>query len=59
MSEESGLCPECKTGHMRPLARAADLRDANNRPISESREYECDNDKCKHRDFSRGLFESH
>jgi hypothetical protein len=58
-SEELGLCPVCKTGHMRPLPKAADLADADNKPISGSRESECDNENCKHKSLYRGTFESH
>ena len=59
MAQELPICPVCKKGRMRPLPLVADLGDENNRPISKSRDYQCDNDECKHKEADRGLFEYH
>jgi hypothetical protein len=59
MEKELPLCTVCKIGHMRPLPLSGTTGDADNRPVNESREYQCDNDDCKHKESNQSLFESH
>jgi hypothetical protein len=43
----------------RPFGSSGTTRDAQNRLVSESRNYQCDNDDCKHKGSSQSLYESH
>jgi hypothetical protein len=56
---ELPLCPVCKKGRMRPFESSGTTGDEYNRPINESRTYQCDNDDCKHKESNQSLFESH
>ena len=55
MSEDLTICPVCKKGRMRPFG----VVDNRNYPKEETggsyREYQCDNDDCKHRDIHEGI----
>lgn len=59
MSEKLRLCSVCNKGHMRPLSKIVDYSEANRAEGSSFRGYECDNDDCKHKELSEGLYESH
>jgi hypothetical protein len=58
MTEALPLCPVSKTGGMRRLSLSGTTGDAENRPVSETREYQCDNGDCMYKESHQGLFES-
>ena len=53
------LCPKCKKGRMRPINAVVDYSRVDRAEGLTSRDYQCDNDECKHKEINRGMYESH
>jgi C4-type Zn-finger protein len=57
MSGETELCPKCKNGHLRPIAKASTNVESDEpfSPTVHMRDLECDN--CSHRQKAASLTE--
>jgi hypothetical protein len=53
MSQDIVLCPTCKKGHLRPIDLPVDYSGDGRDEGHGMRDYQCDNNECKHKELSR------